>query len=179
MTDPEAVREYKGAKTYRFDVDLVGKREADAAIAALEAERDAATALMEDFRGQMVEARKERDRAEDELSKLKRLAESLDGDRTLERIAELEQYIATSSSATLDEADAVIPLNEEQAEAFKALSESIKNEQSLRAEVARQRKMLELALDDLSESPLGPMSDAAREVILADLARRAKEENHD
>jgi len=39
----------------------------------------------------------------------------------------------------LQEADAIIPLDEEQAEALRALSESIKNEQRLETEVARLR----------------------------------------
>jgi hypothetical protein len=56
--------------------------------------------------------------------------------------------------AAMREADAIIPLNEEQAEAFKALSESIKTEQSLRAEVAR----LEWMLDDCAN--LARMTDA-------------------
>jgi len=43
---------------------------------------------------------------------------------------------AEAELLAIAEADAIIPLNEEQAEAFKALSESIKNEQRLEAELA-------------------------------------------
>jgi chromosome segregation ATPase len=77
-----AIEEYRKAtriadevlsETYAMTLkaSTVPREYADAAIAELEAERDAATALMEDFRCQMQRARKRAEKAEAERDKVR------------------------------------------------------------------------------------------------------------
>lgn len=122
----------------RIDHEYDVKRMGDARNAA-----GRATARAEKAEAEVKRVTKQRDRAEKKLDSMHIMERNADWKQRAEKAeAEVERlqwtYEPTDEQvgAALAEADAIIPLDEEQAEAFKALSESIKNEQSLLTRIA-------------------------------------------